>query len=273
MRALAAHRRAGAARRAVPRRPRRRRHAVLPDGEGRGPRVRDARAAGRRAGRAARDVRGDGATRWRRCTASTRRRSGSPTTAGPGNYFARQIARWSKQWAASRTRDNPGARPADRVAARAHPRRRRDGDLPRRLPDRQPDVPPDRAARGRGARLGAVDARPSARRPRLQRDGLAHAARRVRRPARPRPRRRSAFRRSTTTSRRYVAAAGRRDGIAPFHVAFALFRFAVIFEGIAARAAAATRRRTTRRTRASSGRRSRAAPSRSSAPERVRTMS
>jgi aminoglycoside phosphotransferase (APT) family kinase protein len=25
----------------------------------------------------------------------------------PGNYFARQIARWSKQWAPSRTRDNP----------------------------------------------------------------------------------------------------------------------------------------------------------------------
>ena len=36
----------------------------------------------------------------------------------------------------------------------------------------------------------------------------------------------------------YLRAAGRKDGIAPFHVAFALFRFAVIFEGIAARAAA-----------------------------------
>ena len=36
----------------------------------------------------------------------------------------------------------------------------------------------------------------------------------------------------------YLAASGRRDAIAPFHVAFALFRFAVIFEGIAARAAA-----------------------------------
>jgi hypothetical protein len=36
----------------------------------------------------------------------------------------------------------------------------------------------------------------------------------------------------------YLRAAGRRDGIVPFHVAFALFRFAVIFEGIAARAAA-----------------------------------
>jgi aminoglycoside phosphotransferase (APT) family kinase protein len=36
----------------------------------------------------------------------------------------------------------------------------------------------------------------------------------------------------------YLAAAGRRESIAPFHVAFALFRFAVIFEGIAARARA-----------------------------------
>jgi aminoglycoside phosphotransferase (APT) family kinase protein len=36
----------------------------------------------------------------------------------------------------------------------------------------------------------------------------------------------------------YLRAAGRQDGIVPFHIAFALFRFAVIFEGIAARAAA-----------------------------------
>ena len=35
-------------------------------------------------------------------------------------------------------------------------------DRARRLPPRQPDLPSDRAARPRGARLGAVDARPSA---------------------------------------------------------------------------------------------------------------
>ena len=28
-------------------------------------------------------------------------------SADPGNYFARQIGRWSKQWEGSRTRDNP----------------------------------------------------------------------------------------------------------------------------------------------------------------------
>lgn len=35
--------------------------------------------------------------------------------------------------------------------------------------------------------------------------------------------------------RAYLAAAGRSDGLTRFHLAFALFRFAVIFEGIAAR--------------------------------------
>ena len=38
--------------------------------------------------------------------------------------------------------------------------------------------------------------------------------------------------------RHYYRAAGRKDGITAFHFAFALFRMAVIFEGIAARAAA-----------------------------------
>lgn len=38
--------------------------------------------------------------------------------------------------------------------------------------------------------------------------------------------------------RHYYRASGRRDGVTAFHFAFALFRMAVIFEGIAARAAA-----------------------------------
>jgi len=37
--------------------------------------------------------------------------------------------------------------------------------------------------------------------------------------------------------RHYYRASGRRDGVTAFHFAFALFRMAVIFEGIAARAA------------------------------------
>ena len=57
--------------------------------------------------------------------------------------------------------------------------------VPRRLPHRQRDVPQDRAARDRRAGLGAVDARPSAGRSRLQQPGVAHGARRERRPARP----------------------------------------------------------------------------------------
>ena len=82
----------------------------------------------------------------------------------------------------------PLARAADRVAAGPSSRRRRGGDLPRRLPHGQPHVPSDRAAGGRGAGLGTVDARAPARRRGLQRDGVADPAVRVRGPARTRPR-------------------------------------------------------------------------------------
>jgi aminoglycoside phosphotransferase (APT) family kinase protein len=40
--------------------------------------------------------------------------------------------------------------------------------------------------------------------------------------------------------RRYCKRVGRKDGIAPFHLAFSMFRFAVIFEGIAQRARTGT---------------------------------
>jgi aminoglycoside phosphotransferase (APT) family kinase protein len=36
----------------------------------------------------------------------------------PGNYFARQIDRWTKQYKASETEPDPGHGPADRLAAR-----------------------------------------------------------------------------------------------------------------------------------------------------------
>ena len=155
----------------------------------------------------------------------------------PGNYFARQTARWTKQWEASRTRDNPSL---DRLIAW----------LPAHLPPGDettichgdyrignlmfhPDEPrvvavldwelatlghpladvgfnamawhtgPDEYGGLRGLDLDALGI------PSLD-DYLA----------------------------RYLAAAGRHESIAPFHVAFALFRFAVIFEGIAARARA-----------------------------------
>lgn len=155
----------------------------------------------------------------------------------PGNYFARQVARWSRQWEASRTRENPAL---DRLIAW----------LPGHIPQGDETVVchgdfrignlmfdpveprviaildwelstlghpladlgfnamawhtrPDEYGGLRGLDLDALGI------PSLD-DYVAH----------------------------YLRAAGRRDGIAPFHVAFALFRFAVIFEGIAARAAA-----------------------------------
>ena len=155
----------------------------------------------------------------------------------PGNYFARQVARWSRQWEASRTRENPAL---DRLIAW----------LPGHIPEGDETVVchgdfrignlmfdpveprviaildwelstlghpladlgfnamawhtrPDEYGGLRGLDLDALGI------PSLD-DYVAH----------------------------YLRAAGREDGIAPFHVAFALFRFAVIFEGIAARAAA-----------------------------------
>ena len=86
----------------------------------------------------------------------------------PENYVARQIARWSKQYEASKTGDVPEM---DRLIAW----------LPQNIPARdettlvhgdfrlgQHDLPSERAARRRRARLGAVDARSSAVGSRLQ---------------------------------------------------------------------------------------------------------
>ena len=67
-----------------------------------------------------------------------------------------------------RDRAHRGDGAADRRAAGPHPDRRHDDHRPRRLPARERDVPPDRAAPDRRARLGALDARPPARRHRLQ---------------------------------------------------------------------------------------------------------
>src|SRR3546814_11754836 len=66
--------------------------------------------------------------------------------------------------------------PPDRLAARQHPARRRDGNRSWRLPHRQYDLSPDGATHRCGARLGTVDARPSARGFRLQRHDVPYAA-------------------------------------------------------------------------------------------------
>jgi len=155
----------------------------------------------------------------------------------PGNYFARQIARWSKQWAASRTRENPAL---DRLIAW----------LPAHIPDG------DETAICHGDyRIGNLMFHPTE--PRVvavldwELSTLGHpladlgfnAMAWETRPDEYGGLRGLDLRALGVPSlddyvATYLAASGRRDGIAPFHVAFALFRFAVIFEGIAARAAA-----------------------------------
>jgi len=155
----------------------------------------------------------------------------------PGNFFARQIARWSKQWAASRTRDNPAL---DRLIAW--------------LPGHIPAGDESTICHG-DYRIGNLMFHPVE--PRIvavldwELSTLGHPLADVGFNAmawHTRPDEYGGLRGLDLAALgipplddhvdAYVHAAGRRDGIAPFHVAFALFRFAVIFEGIAARAAA-----------------------------------
>lgn len=154
----------------------------------------------------------------------------------PGNYFERQVARWSRQWQASRTHANPAldeliARlpsliPADDASAISHGDFRMGNLLfhpvePRvvavldwelaTLGHPLADVAfnamawrtlPDEYGGIRGLDLEAL--------------GIPSEGRYL---------------------ARYYAASGGVHRTQPFHFAFALFRFAVIFEGIAARAA------------------------------------
>ncbi|HEX5078348.1 MAG TPA: phosphotransferase family protein [Geminicoccaceae bacterium] len=155
----------------------------------------------------------------------------------PGSYFARQISRWTKQWHASKTREIPEIErliawlpehvpPGDETAIvhgdyrlgnlMLHPREPRviallDWELStlgHPLADLAYNCMPYRsAAEDYGGVLG-LD---------LEALGIPSEQQYV---------------------ARYCERAGRADGITPFHLAFAMFRFAVIFEGIAARARA-----------------------------------
>ena len=155
----------------------------------------------------------------------------------PGNYFARQIARWSKQWAASRTRDNPAL---DRLIAW--------------LPSHIPDGDETGICHG-DYRIGNLMFAPGE--PQVvavldwELSTLGHPLADLGFNAmawETRPNEYGGLRGLDLVElgipslrdyvATYLAASGRDDAIAPFHIAFALFRFAVIFEGIAARAAA-----------------------------------
>jgi len=153
-----------------------------------------------------------------------------------GGYFSRQIARWSKQWALSRTRDN-----ADVEALMAW--------LPANLPDETETT----VCHG-DFRLGNLMFHP--REPRVvavldwELSTLGHPLADVAFNCmawRTLPQEYGGLRGLDLTTlgipsedeylRNYYRMSDRQDGVTPFHFAFALFRMAVIFEGIAARAA------------------------------------
>jgi aminoglycoside phosphotransferase (APT) family kinase protein len=154
----------------------------------------------------------------------------------PGNYFARQISRWTRQWHASKTREIPEI---DRLIAW----------LPANLP-----AGDDETAIVHGDyRLGNLMFHP--REPRviaildweLSTLGhpladlahnclLWHASRAMYHGIEGLDQAALGIPSEQDYVRRYCARAGRKDGLTPFHLAFAMFRFAVIFEGIAQRA-------------------------------------
>ncbi len=155
-----------------------------------------------------------------------------------GNYFQRQIERWSKQWTASKTRENaaidrlaewlPAHIPADSDETRiVHGDFRLDNMIFHKTEPRVIGIIDwELATLGHPlADLGynciAYNTDPTAYRGMLGRDlpalGIPTQDEYV---------------------RRYCERTGRKDGITPFHVAFALFRLAVILEGVLARSKA-----------------------------------
>ena len=113
------------------------------------------------------------------------------------------------------------------------PASRRDRDRPRRLSDGQRADPSDAAAHRRRARLGTVDARPSAGRPRLRLHGLPLGLVHHRGARSTGSRRTSAFRPKREFIADYCRFAG-RGAIEnwKFYVVYNLFRSAAIIQGV-----------------------------------------
>ena len=152
-----------------------------------------------------------------------------------GSYFSRQLARWSKQWQMSRTRDNADI---DRLLAW----------LPAHLPDER-----ETAISHGDFRLGNLMFHPTE--PRVvgvldwELSTLGHPLADVAFNCiayHTYPAEYGGIRGEDLTAlgippeaeylEHYYRHSGRTDGVTSFHFAFALFRLAVIFEGIAARA-------------------------------------
>ena len=152
----------------------------------------------------------------------------------PGNYFARQIGRWTKQWEGSKTRDNPAL---DRLA----------GWLPSHIPDGDDTVICHGDFRLDNMIFAADE-------PRVigildwELSTLGHPMADLAYHCMPYVNPPEAFRGmrgldlaglGIPDMDAYVAAyqdkTGRREPVTPFHLAFSLFRIAAILEGVLAR--------------------------------------
>ena len=215
------------------------RHRVLRHGLRRGPRALGPVAAGHDARPSARRSGTSRTASSRCCTRSTIAAVGLEDFGKPGNYIGRQVERWSKQYRASETQKHRGDGQPHRLAAEEHPARGRDHRGARRLPPRQHHLPSDRAAHPRGARLGALHARRSARRLRLPLHELAHPAGQVPRHGRAADLQELGIPSRSGVREALLRANRRKAASIPsywdFYLAYNLFRIAAICQGIAKR--------------------------------------